>query len=77
MPQTFSPQTIIMPLMAAPMAMDSQCTRAISVDPRAPVKAGKDNLTLSFTPISAETSTAGKVATSESALMPTAPTQVP
>ena len=40
MPQTFSPQTIVTPDIAAPTAKCSQFLRAISVDPSAPVKIG-------------------------------------
>ncbi len=44
MPQTFSPQTRVTPLMAAPTAKCSQFLRAISVEPRAPVKIGDFHL---------------------------------
>ena len=50
MPQTFSPQTRLMPVMAAPTAKCSQFLRAISVEPRAPVNMGMRILTLSVTP---------------------------
>ena len=51
-----------MPLMALLMAMHFQPDLVVVVDSSAPVKAGKDNLTFSLTPISALTSTAGKTA---------------
>ena len=46
MPQTFSPQTSVMPEMAAPTAKCSQFLRAISVEPSAPVKIGSRHLDL-------------------------------
>ncbi len=77
MPQMFSPATTITPDMAAPMATSSQLMRAISVDPTAPVKTGKFNLMLPSAPTAVVVSTAGNVALSESASIPTAPTAVP
>src|SRR4030042_4541125 len=77
-PQTFSPQTSMEPLMAAPIAVPSQFTLAISVEPRAPVKKG--NLIGIFVPLpvtSVSTLTEGKVALSGSASQPIAPTHVP
>ena len=46
MPQTFSPQTSVMPEIAAPTAKCSQFLRAISVEPSAPVKTGSAHLHL-------------------------------
>ena len=77
MPQMFSPATTITPDMAAPTAASVQLTRAISVDPTAPVNTGKFNLMLPSAPRAVVVSTAGKVALSESASIPTAPTAVP
>jgi len=50
MPHTFSPQTMVIPLMAAPTAKCSQFLRAMSVLPRAPVKIGTFIFTLGAAP---------------------------
>ena len=63
-PQTFSPQTRVMPVMAAPMAKCSQFFLAISVEPRAPVKMGTCILTFLDQPYSVTVSTLGKSAVS-------------
>ncbi len=60
MPHTFSPQTIETPEIAAPTAKCSQFLRAISVEPRAPVKIGTRILTLFAYPNSVSVSTIGK-----------------
>ena len=60
MPQTFSPQTRVTPLMAAPMAKCSQFFRAISVEPSAPVKTGASILTLRSQPYSVSTFDVGE-----------------
>ena len=63
-PQTFSPQTRVMPVIAAPMAKCSQFFLAISVEPRAPVKMGTCILTFLDQPYSVIVSTFGKRAVS-------------
>jgi hypothetical protein len=70
MPQTFSPQTIVMPEMAAPTAKCSQFARAISVEPRAPVKMGSFILTLVLTPYCVSVFTRGNRVLSEWPICP-------
>ena len=71
MPQTFSPQTSVTPLMAAPTAKCSQFLRAISVEPNAPVKTGAAIFTFRSQPYRVSTSTAGKTHVSGLAAVPT------
>ncbi len=73
-PQTFSPQTIVMPEMAAPAAKCSQFLRAISVEPSAPVKAGSRIFTFLPTPYSVSVLTMGNSVLSG---LPVAPSAKP
>ena len=73
MPQTFSPHTRLMPVMAAPTAKCSQLARAISVEPRAPVKMGMVCFTWLAVPKLVSVLTAGKVAMSGLGSQPAAP----
>ena len=77
MAQMFSPTTTMVPHSAAPTAMDSQWYRAMSVDPRAPVKNGTSRSIFCAPPTCVEMSTAWKTALSGSGSMPIAPTQEP
>ena len=60
MPQTFSPQTSVMPDMHAPAAKCSQLRRAISVEPSAPVMIGRRSRILVDAPYSASVLADGK-----------------
>ena len=64
MPQTFSPQTSVIPEIAVPIAKCSQFLRAISVEPSAPVKIGTFIFTFLVQPYSVSVFTDGKVAVS-------------
>ena len=70
MPQTFSPQTSVIPEIAVPIAKCSQFMRAISVEPSAPVKIGSFILTFLSQPYSVSVLTDGKVAVSGEASTP-------